>query len=82
MERTWCQPSPLTSPERVRAMRLAGKLTPRKQAEYLAMLNRVGEVLGRYPSPRSEGERGMVKICRWILDQWKEKDLETLGSGP
>ena len=29
-ERTWCQPSPLTSTDRVRAMSTQGVLTPQK----------------------------------------------------
>ena len=33
-ERTWCQPSPVVSPDRVRAMAAQGKLTPQKRAEY------------------------------------------------
>ena len=37
-ERTWCQPSPLVSPDRVRATAAQGKLTPQKRSEYRAAL--------------------------------------------
>src|SRR5262245_32851419 len=33
-KRTWCQPSPLVSPDRVRAMKDRGELTAVRQAEY------------------------------------------------
>ena len=38
-ERTWCQPSPLVSPERVRAMKARGELTAKKRTEYRAALD-------------------------------------------
>lgn len=34
-ERTWCQPAPVVCPERVRAMKAQGTLTPKKRDEYL-----------------------------------------------
>ena len=47
-ERTWCQPSPLVSPERVRAMKDRGDLTPKKRAEYRAALDRLRAIEGRH----------------------------------
>jgi hypothetical protein len=38
MERTWCQPSPVVCPDRVRAMKTQGTLTPKKRDEYRAAL--------------------------------------------
>ena len=51
-ERTWCQPSPLVSPERVRAMKDRGELTPEKRAEYRAALDRLRAI--EAAAPRAE----------------------------
>ena len=70
-ERTWCQPSPLVSPERVRAMRDRGELTPQKRAEYRAALDRVREIEQRHREPKSDGERELHRIARWVVDRWQ-----------
>ena len=70
-ERTWCQPSPLVSPERVRAMRTQGTLTPQKRAEYLAALGRLREIEARHRGPKSEGEKELGRVARWVLDRWQ-----------
>lgn len=70
-ERTWCQPSPLVCPERVRVMKTQRKLTPRKRDEYRAALDRLRAVGGRHQEPRSDGEKELHRIARWVLDQWK-----------
>ncbi len=68
--RTWCQPSPLVSPERVRAMRDKGELTPEKRSEYRVMLERVRGIELRHREPRSIGERDLHRIARWVVDRW------------
>jgi hypothetical protein len=73
-ERTWCQPSPLVSPERVRAMQAQGKLTPQKRAEYRATLGRLRRIEGRHREPKSEGEKGLHRIARWVMEHWDEED--------
>jgi hypothetical protein len=70
-ERTWCQPSPLLSPERLRAMDAQGKLTPQKRAEYRAALDRIRQIEERHRAPKSAGERELHRIARWIIDQGK-----------
>jgi hypothetical protein len=76
MERTWCQPSPLVHPERMRAMTVSGALTPAKKVEYRAALSRLREIEGRHAEPRSQGERELHRIARWILQRWDgEADL-------
>ncbi len=70
-ERTWCQPSPLVSPDRVRAMESQGKLTPQKRADYRAALGRLRDIEQRHREPRSDGERELHRIARWVIDRWR-----------
>jgi hypothetical protein len=77
-ERTWCQPSPVVSPDRVRAMAAQGKLTPRKRSEYRAALERLRRIEGRHREPRSDGERELRRIARWVIDRWSEEDREEI----
>jgi hypothetical protein len=75
-ERTWCQPSPVVSPDRVRAMKVQGQLTPRKRAGYRAALDRLRQIEQRHHEPKSDGERELVRIARWVVDEWQgEADL-------
>src|SRR5262249_33797697 len=70
MERTWCRPSPLVCPDRVRAMSDQKALTPAKRAEHRAALDRLESIEGRHRTPRSEGEKELHRIARWVLEQW------------
>ncbi len=70
-ERTWCQPSPLVSPDRVRAMKAQGNLAPPKRSEYRAALDRLHRIEGRHREPKSEGERELGRIARWVIDRWQ-----------
>jgi hypothetical protein len=72
--RTWCQPSPLASPERVRAMKDRGELTMARRAEYRAALDRLRAIEGRRRDPRSDGEREIHRIARWLLDRWRGEE--------
>lgn len=68
-DRTWCQPAPVVSPERVKAMQAAGRLTGRRRAKYLAALRRVRDIEGRY---REKGEAfaELHRVARWVTTQW------------
>lgn len=79
-ERTWCQPSPLASPDRVRAMAARGSLTPSKKAEYRAALDRLRRIEARHRGPGSEGERELHRIARWLLDRWGDDATKLLRS--
>lgn len=81
-ERTWCQPSPLTSPDRLRAMKARGKLTPPKRAEYRAALDRLRGIEARHREPRTDGEKGLHRIARWVLDRWEGEDGKLLEPAP
>jgi hypothetical protein len=72
-ERTWCQPSPLVCPERVRAMKTLGTLTPQKRAEYRGALDQLRNIEERHRKPKSEGEMELHRIVRWVLDQWSDE---------
>lgn len=77
-ERTWCQPSPLTCPERVRAMKADGTMTPAKRGAYRAALDRIQAIAARYRESKSAGERELGRIARWVLDRWGEEDRKLL----
>ena len=70
-ERTWCQPSPLVSVDRVRAMAAQGKLTPQKRVEYRAALERLRRIEDRHRQPKSDGERELHRIARWVVERWR-----------
>jgi len=77
-DRTWCQPSPVTSPERTRAMVNQGLLTSSKRAEYRAALERLEALASRHRAPTSDGERELHRIARWVLDRWNEENRDLL----
>jgi hypothetical protein len=81
-ERTWCQPSPLVCPERVRAMKERGDLSQKKRGEYLEALDRLRAIEGRHREPRSEGEKELRRITRWVLDRWHSLDSSLLNPFP
>ena len=70
-ERTWCQPSPLVCPERVRAMRDRAILTPEKRSEYRKVLDQVREIERRHRGQKSNGERELHRIAQWVVDRWE-----------
>jgi hypothetical protein len=78
-ERTWCQPSPLVFPERVRAMKERGDLSSRKRDEYREVLDRLRAVEQRHRKPRSEGEKELRRITGWVLDRWHGLDSSLLN---
>ena len=80
-ERTWCQPSPLVSPERVRAMDGRGELTPTKRADYRAALERVRGIERRHREPTSFGEIELHRVAEWVIDQWQGEDRLILEPG-
>jgi hypothetical protein len=80
IERTWCQPSPLVSPERVRAMKERGDLSPKRRAEYREALDRLRAVGVRHDKPTSDGEKQLHRITRWALDLWSDEDRKLLAA--
>lgn len=80
MERTWCQPSPVVCPERVRAMKAQGALTPKKRDEYRAALTKLQAMEERHREATSEGERQLLRIAQWVLAQW-EGDNQAILEG-
>ena len=59
-------------------MAVQGKLTPSKKAEYRAALDRLQLVEARHRGPRSEGERELHRIARWVLDRWDDDAMKLL----
>ncbi len=78
--RTWCQPSPLTSPDRVRAMGGRGELTPKVRANYQSALQRLFAIEMRHRVPMSDGEKELHRIVRWVLDRWDGEAMKLLAA--
>jgi hypothetical protein len=77
-ERTWAQPAPLLSPQRVVAMKAAGQLTDEKRAEYRAALDRVRAIDDRYREKHPE-YAALYRTARWITDLWRNENGELLA---
>lgn len=67
-DRTWCRPSTVTSPARVRAEPPA----PEKRAEIRAALDHLRDLAARHAEPKSDGERELMRVVRWALDGWRD----------
>ena len=74
MERTWCQPSPVVCPERVRAMKAQGRLTPEKRDQYSTALSKLADIQQRNQDAAGEGQHQLREITQWVLGQWTEEN--------
>lgn len=77
--RTWCQASPIVSPERVRVMKERGELKPEKAADYRAALEKIREIAARSTAASDSGTRELHRIAQWVLKQWAGANAELLG---
>ena len=67
--RTWWQAAPVASPDRVRAMKAAGQLSPERRGECRQALDRLREIERRYRG--KEGSfTGLHRPARWVIDLW------------
>ncbi|MDG3007887.1 hypothetical protein [Paludisphaera mucosa] len=80
-DRTWCQPAPITCPDRVRAMAARDELTAARRAELRAGLDRLRALETRHREPKSGGERELLRIARWVLDRWDGPEGKLLHDG-
>jgi hypothetical protein len=55
---------------------------PSKRSEYRAALDRLRTIEGRYRVQRSDGEKDLHRIARWVLDRWEGEDGVLLGPAP
>jgi hypothetical protein len=77
-ERTWRQPAPIISRERVKDMQATGELRDGKRAEYRATLDRVREMAKRYET--KHGAQGEIyRIAKWIDSQWQGENAKLLA---
>src|SRR5262249_41662867 len=81
-ERTWCQPSPLVCPERVRAMTDPGGIPAAERAADRRALDRLRAMETRHREPRSDGEKELHRIARWVLDRWGDEGRKLLEPAP
>jgi hypothetical protein len=67
--RTWWQAAPVASPDRVRAMKAAGQLSPDRRGECRRALDRLREIEERYRV--KEGPfAGLHVPAKWAVDRW------------
>ena len=60
-------------------MKARGELTPEKRAEYRAALDRLRAIERRHREPKSDGEKELHRIARWVLDRWTAGGPEAPG---
>ena len=77
--RTWCQASPIVSPERVRAMKRRGELKTEKVADYKAAHDHLRQIAERHRAATNTGRKELHRIAQWVLDQWAGNNAELLA---
>jgi hypothetical protein len=63
-------------------MKERGELSTKRRVEYREALDRLRAVVARQREPRSDGEKELHQISRWVLDQWKEEKDQNLLVSP
>ena len=71
LERSWCQPSPLTSPEMIRVKKARGEVSAEKLAAYRAALQRLRDIEQQHRGAKSKGLVELHRIAAWTLNLWK-----------
>ena len=71
-DRTWCQPSTATSPDRVRALAERDEPTAEIRAQVGATLDRLRALADRHAEPKTDGEAELLRVARWVLDRWRD----------
>jgi hypothetical protein len=59
-----------------------GKLTPQKRAEYQAALEWFRVIDQRHREAKSNGQKELHRIARWVLDQWEGENRKLLDFAP
>ncbi len=78
--RTWCQPSPLASPERVRVELMAGRVKASQLVAYRSALQELEATTARHADSSNAARREMHRIGKWVLDQWRGTNMDLLNS--
>jgi hypothetical protein len=63
-------------------MKERGNLSSSKRVEYREALDRLRAVEGRHREPKSEGEKELRRISRWVLDRWQGINNNVLNAVP
>jgi len=67
--RTWWQAAPVSSPDRVRALKAAGQLSAERQRDYRQALDRLREIERRF-ADREVPFAVMSRTAKWVVEQW------------
>jgi len=78
MEHSWSQAAPLAAPERVRAMKQRGELTPARLRAYRQALAGVRDIAARQREATGTVAREMRRIAAWVLAQWEGENASLL----
>jgi hypothetical protein len=76
--KTWCQPSPLASPRRMKIDTAARRVKPAKLAEYRRMLQQIQEMAARHADARDGARWELFQIATWIAEQWSGAEINEL----
>ena len=77
-ERTWCQPSRLASPGRMKIDVAAGRVKPQRLAEYRRTLQQIRVMAERHGSSENPARREIHRIAKWAIDQWSLEQTKIL----
>jgi len=75
-ERTWCQPSRLASPQRMKIDIAAGRIKPDALAKYRRTLQEVAEMTLHHANSENAGRRQLHQIASWVMQQWPQPEME------
>jgi hypothetical protein len=70
-ERTWYQPSPVVSIERITSLEQAGALSNERRARYREQLGQLTAIVSRYRDAKNDGERKLFTTADWVVRQWQ-----------
>jgi hypothetical protein len=76
--RTWTQPAPLASPDRVRIDIAAGRIKADTLAGYSASLQTLQQIAHRHQNTDHPSRRDLHRIATWIVGQWTGPNAQLL----
>jgi hypothetical protein len=63
-------------------MKERGNLSQKRRVEYRRVLDQLRAIDERHQKPRSEGEKELHRIARWVLDRWQSLESSLLNPFP
>jgi len=70
-DRTWCQPSRLASPKRMKIDIAAGRINREALTRYRAELEQLRAAISRHQETDNPVRRDLHRIAKWVTEQWE-----------